>query len=101
MDELLIQIGVQARQFLLVAQSLRGDGFIEHLGVGAIIKAGRKIGERPVGLPGQHAFRAVFYKVGFGFTVALHLALALIVPLAPYARPPGPGFALLSLSTPE
>src|SRR3546814_6753998 len=32
MDELLVQIGAQARQFLLVAQLLRGDGFIEHLG---------------------------------------------------------------------
>src|SRR3546814_11817385 len=98
MDELLSQRGAQARQFLLVAQFLRGDGFIEHLGVGAIIKAGRKIGERPVGPHGQHAFRAVFAKVGVGFTVALALGLALIVLLALAVRQLGPGVDLLHLS---
>src|SRR3546814_6593239 len=44
------------------------------------------------------AFRAVFAKVGVGFTVALALGLALIVLLALAVRQLGPGVDLLILS---
>ena len=59
MDELLVQIGAQPAELLLVAQRRSGDLLVELAGEDPVVEARRQVGERPVRADREHALLAV------------------------------------------
>ena len=75
-DELLVEIGAQTGQFLVVAQVGSAHHFVELGGVGGIFEVRRQIRQRQVGPPGHHALVAILAHLGVGHHVGIHFHFA-------------------------
>ena len=97
-DQLLIEIGAQTGQFLVVAQFGSPHHFVMLGGIGLVLEIRRQIGKRHVGPPRHHAVLTLFAHFCVRHLIGVHLDFALLGALGRVRRILGTGFGGLVLA---